>query len=265
MDEPSQRVPDGNERKSRRRRRRAGQVRTGSQQRPDPEQTFSGWGAHHQRNLRVHRSAAARLARPRRRDPDDKFRQGTPVTTDAVGLVLVTIDRIKQLLAELEGPRGRRAGGIRRGSHQPPRGDGRRFRAGADADPRRPAARAGGAEGDVGTLSNQTLERELKPGEVPLDELERVFRETAVEAPVAPKAPAARGRPCPWRGGGRRACVGADHPRQCRHPRTPDDDGLGAGADPQPAHGDRAPPGRERYKVSLQRLSTVTCRIAGSG
>src|SRR6202007_1689485 len=45
-----------------------------------------------------------------------------------------------------------------------------------------------------GTLINQTLERPLRPGEVSLDELERAFRETAVEiepAPSAPPAPAA--------------------------------------------------------------------------
>ncbi|MDA9421642.1 hypothetical protein XH97_05885, partial [Bradyrhizobium sp. CCBAU 53380] len=38
----------------------------------------------------------------------------------------------------------------------------------------------------------QTLERPLRPGEVSLDELERAFRETAIEAPVpAPVAKAA--------------------------------------------------------------------------
>ncbi|WP_259219529.1 chemotaxis protein CheA, partial [Bradyrhizobium centrosematis] len=36
----------------------------------------------------------------------------------------------------------------------------------------------------TGTLIDQTLERPLRPGEVSLDELERAFRETAIEAPA---------------------------------------------------------------------------------
>ena len=45
-----------------------------------------------------------------------------------------------------------------------------------------------------GTLVRQTLERELRPGEVSLDELERAFRETATEVatPAKPTAPAPR-------------------------------------------------------------------------
>src|SRR5262249_5360134 len=40
-----------------------------------------------------------------------------------------------------------------------------------------------------GTLIEQTLERPLRPGEVSLDELERAFRETAIEEmPAAPVA-----------------------------------------------------------------------------
>ena len=39
----------------------------------------------------------------------------------------------------------------------------------------------------------QVLERQLRPGEVSLDELERAFRETATEvAPPPPPAPAPR-------------------------------------------------------------------------
>lgn len=119
----------------------------------------------------------------------DKFRQGTPVTTDAVGLVLVTIDRIKQLLAELEA----REGAEPEGSDEDLISRLEAMAAGSALAPLPtpaappPAPVAPKATG--GTLSNQTLERELKPGEVPLDELERVFRETAVEAPKAPPAP----------------------------------------------------------------------------
>ena len=37
------------------------------------------------------------------------------------------------------------------------------------------------AYGDKGHAGAQTLERQLRPGEVSLDELERAFRETATE------------------------------------------------------------------------------------
>ncbi|MDA9512987.1 hypothetical protein XI04_07900, partial [Bradyrhizobium sp. CCBAU 11430] len=48
-------------------------------------------------------------------------------------------------------------------------------------------------------LIDQTLERPLRPGEVSLDELERAFRETAIEAPTpAPVAKAeAKAEPAP--------------------------------------------------------------------
>ncbi|RXH03838.1 hybrid sensor histidine kinase/response regulator, partial [Bradyrhizobium guangzhouense] len=52
-----------------------------------------------------------------------------------------------------------------------------------------PAA-APAKEMTTGSLIDQTLERPLRPGEVSLDELERAFRETAIEAPVS--APVAR-------------------------------------------------------------------------
>ncbi|MHC4048247.1 hypothetical protein, partial [Bradyrhizobium sp. 23AC] len=42
---------------------------------------------------------------------------------------------------------------------------------------------------------DQTLERPLRPGEVSLDELERAFRETAIEAPTP--APVAKAEPAP--------------------------------------------------------------------
>src|SRR5208283_5463882 len=40
-------------------------------------------------------------------------------------------------------------------------------------------------------LVEQTLERPLRPGEVSLDELERAFRETAIESELAPEPTAA--------------------------------------------------------------------------
>jgi two-component system chemotaxis sensor kinase CheA len=93
-----------------------------------------------------------------------KFREGMPVTQDAVTLILSVIDRIKDILAELDR------------SENEPGGD--------DNDLIRELERRafGGelpAEGQaVGTLVYQVLERPLRAGEVSLDDLERAFRET---------------------------------------------------------------------------------------
>jgi two-component system chemotaxis sensor kinase CheA len=105
-----------------------------------------------------------------------KFRDGLPVTGEAVTVVLSTIDRIKDILAELE-------------AHQ-------REPEGADADligqleemvqqASVKVATPAPVEQTVGTLVSQTLERPLRPGEVSLDELERVFRETPGPVPAA--------------------------------------------------------------------------------
>jgi two-component system chemotaxis sensor kinase CheA len=95
-----------------------------------------------------------------------KFRDGMPVTQDAVSLILAVIDRVKEILAELDR------------SATEPEGD--------DDDLIRELERtafgatgAGTAEGQtVGNLVYQVLERPLRPGEVSLDELERAFRDT---------------------------------------------------------------------------------------
>lgn len=123
-----------------------------------------------------------------------KFRDGMPVTGEAVSLILVSIDRIKELLAQLEATEAEPEGDdqdlitqlhlmAEHGTHaesaaaEP-----------AAAPPPAPAAKPS-AEG---SLIVQTLERELRPGEVSLDELERAFRETEIEVAVAPPlAPAA--------------------------------------------------------------------------
>jgi two-component system, chemotaxis family, sensor kinase CheA len=99
-----------------------------------------------------------------------KFRDGAPVTADAVTLVLFAIDRIKELLAELE-------------KHQ-------REPEGVDSDLihsldqmvqqcTTPAARSA-------TGTPQELSRALRPGEVSLEELERAFQQTPGPVPPIP-------------------------------------------------------------------------------
>src|SRR3954454_5772342 len=113
-----------------------------------------------------------------------KFRDGMPVTGDAVTLILSTIDRLKEVLTGLEQ------------SESEPEGDDKDLigdlerMAMASAVPAEPKTKA-----TVGTLTAQTLERPLRPGEVSLDELERAFRETEMEMPALvekPKAKAAK-------------------------------------------------------------------------
>jgi two-component system chemotaxis sensor kinase CheA len=117
-----------------------------------------------------------------------KFRDGMPVTGEAVTLILSTIDRIKEILEDLEQtqqePDGSDADLI---------GDLERMvLAGAEAPVEEEPKVA------VGSLVPQVLERPLRPGEVSLDELERAFRETAVEVETAAAAeskPAAKQAP----------------------------------------------------------------------
>src|SRR6266481_8550964 len=107
-----------------------------------------------------------------------KFRDGMPVTSEAVSLILASIDRIKEILAGLEA------------TEAEPEGDDQDLivklqamvEQGMAAAAMKPAV-------EQGTLVAQTLQRQLRPGEVPLDELERAFRETATE--VAPQPAAA--------------------------------------------------------------------------
>src|SRR5438552_3551629 len=110
-----------------------------------------------------------------------KFRDGMPVTGDAVTLILSTIDRLKDVLngleqteAEPEGDDKDLIGDLERMAIQ-----GSVPSAAAKDEPKPVKA--------TGILIDQTLERPLRPGEVSLDELERAFRETAVEMPAAPK------------------------------------------------------------------------------
>ncbi len=112
-----------------------------------------------------------------------KFRDGMPVTGEAVTLILNTIDRIKDILGKLEATEAEPEGSDRDLIDALER----MVELGA-AEPAAPAPAAKQVE--QGTLVVQTLERELRPGEVSLDELERAFRETEAETASPPLAPA---------------------------------------------------------------------------
>ncbi|MEH2510457.1 two-component system chemotaxis sensor kinase CheA [Nitrobacteraceae bacterium AZCC 1564] len=120
-----------------------------------------------------------------------KFRDGMPVTGEAVTLILTTIDRIKDILGQLEEteaePEGADRDLIDALERMVEQGE-----QAAEAPATSAPAAAAAPAATQGTLVAQTLERELRPGEVSLDELERAFRETEIEIaspPVAPVAP----------------------------------------------------------------------------
>src|SRR5437773_2984184 len=129
-----------------------------------------------------------------------KFRDGMPVTAEAVTLILSSIDRIKEILAGLEATEAEPEGTdedlidpLVQLSMQP-------FDASAASAPTEaaPVVAAPPVQPAMtqpaltkGSLIDQTLERPLRPGEVSLDELERAFRETATEVAPAAAKPAA--------------------------------------------------------------------------
>jgi two-component system chemotaxis sensor kinase CheA len=100
----------------------------------------------------------------------DRFRDGAPVTRDAVTLILQTIDRIKLIIAALE-----------RTEAEPPGEDQDLITALETLDttkPKLPHLQLVDQDQTIGHLTYQVLERKLRPGEVSLDELERAFRAT---------------------------------------------------------------------------------------
>ncbi|ABE64106.1 CheA signal transduction histidine kinase [Nitrobacter hamburgensis X14] len=132
-----------------------------------------------------------------------KFRDGMPVTGEAVTLILSTIDRIRDILSQLEAtetePEGADTDLIDKLHHMAEHG------ATAPVAPEpaspsepEPALEIAAAEPaqETGTVTFQVLERPLRPGEVSLDELERAFRETEAE-PVAPAPQPASDAPAP--------------------------------------------------------------------
>ncbi|MFL6828274.1 MAG: chemotaxis protein CheW, partial [Bradyrhizobium sp.] len=122
-----------------------------------------------------------------------QFRDGMPVTAEAVTLILSSIDRIKEILSGLETtesePEGTDQDLIVKLEEMVERGIKQMSGSGASPQPAHPAIAQG-------TLVPQILQRQLRPGEVSLDELERAFRETAIE--VAPRpAPQAQAESAP--------------------------------------------------------------------
>src|ERR1035437_6233940 len=132
-----------------------------------------------------------------------KFRDGMPVTGQAVTLILSSIDRIKEILGGLEAtevePEGTDQDLIDELEAMVERGMEAMSAsatpiASASATPIASAPAATDADApaiEQGTLVPQILEAQLGPGEVSLDELERAFRETATEVAPPPPAPAA--------------------------------------------------------------------------
>jgi two-component system chemotaxis sensor kinase CheA len=143
-----------------------------------------------------------------------KFRDGMPVTGEAVSLILLSIDRIKEILAGLEATQAEPEGAdedlivklhemvehgmaAMSGSAAPMPSAPAPLVASGEA-PAAPAeaAPAASAPAAEGALVVQALGRELRPGEVSLDELERAFQETAIEVAPAPSiAPEAEPAP----------------------------------------------------------------------
>ncbi len=128
-----------------------------------------------------------------------KFRDGMPVTAEAVTLILSSIDRIKEILGGLEAteaePEGNDQDLIVQLHQMVERGmaameSASEAVAQAPAPVSAPAQPAPEKSASEGKLTFQILERELRPGEVSLDELERAFRETTTE--VVPPAPVAK-------------------------------------------------------------------------
>jgi len=117
-----------------------------------------------------------------------KFRDGATVTRDAVSQILVSIDRIKEILNELEN-----RGSEPEGSDDDLISQLDEISAKCEVELKggAPAEGSAPAQTDDAPIDVPDLSRELKPGEVSLDELERVFQET--EGPVAedvePEAP----------------------------------------------------------------------------
>ena len=150
-----------------------------------------------------------------------KFRDGMPVTAGAVTLILSSIDRIKEIFAGLEAtetePEGTDEDLIEK-LHE--MAEGKHAEVAVEAAPvveAPPVAPAAPAVAQ-GTLVEQVLERQLRPGEVSLDDLERAFRETEIE--VAPAAPVAAPAPVAKAAAPAVAPEAAPEPRAAKEPKA---------------------------------------------
>jgi two-component system chemotaxis sensor kinase CheA len=217
-----------------------------------------------------------------------KFRDGMPVTAEAVTLILSSIDRIKEILAGLEATEAEPEGAdrdlidqleamVERGMAAMAAGAAAAAEAAAIvvSSSIQPAAPAE-PKLTQGTLIEQTLERPLRPGEVSLDELERAFRETATEGAsrpvvVAAKPPAAVEAEAPKKAAKRPSLPKATwprrqgrqpvDPRQRGHAGTSDDHGLRAGLTRNQLLEISRRNEDTEFKVPLQRLSNVTAEL----
>jgi two-component system, chemotaxis family, sensor kinase CheA len=187
-----------------------------------------------------------------------KFRDGMPVTADAVTLILSSIDRIKEILGGLEAteaePDGSDQDLIVKLQEMVERG----MKAMSEqaepvaAAPVKPAV-------EQGTLVPQVLERQLRPGEVSLDELERAFRETAIEVAPAPKqmaAPAQAAAPAPPK-----QAAPASEPRAAS-PKETKSVAKRPSADPEASDNDRVANQSIRVNVdTLEHLMTMVSEL----
>ncbi|QCK88355.1 hybrid sensor histidine kinase/response regulator [Phreatobacter aquaticus] len=111
-----------------------------------------------------------------------KYRDGAPVRGEGVTLILFTIDRLKEILGDLEGA-----------GSEPEGDDGDLITQLEEMSSTASAAPVAKAEAPKASAEP---ERALRPGEVSEEELERAFRETEIETPqiaappLAPEAPA---------------------------------------------------------------------------
>ena len=125
-----------------------------------------------------------------------KYRDGSPVTPEGVSVILETIDRLKEILGELEETGAEPAGsdddlisqldafsgvGAAAATADAPPADEAPAAGEAPAEPEPADAASAGPELEI-------VERELKPGEVSLDELEKAFQEAPGPELGAPEA-----------------------------------------------------------------------------
>jgi two-component system chemotaxis sensor kinase CheA len=199
-----------------------------------------------------------------------KFRDGMPVTAEAVTLILGSIDRIKEILSGLEAteaePEGTDQDLIVELQEMVERGMAAMSAPAslvasapsASASPiaampvaSAPASLVTPAPAAVvqGNLVPQTLERPLRPGEVSLDELERAFRETAAEVAPVPVQGAAPPQPA--------AAEPRPTPAKAARPAA-----KKPSADPEASEGDRVANQSIRVNVdTLEHLMTMVSEL----